>query len=797
MDYNKIDNDITDRKANEIKEFIDSGQLVYIDSSIYNNNLNNSKLKTHFVSGDFSMTADNLVKNVEENSKLTLETIVSKYVKNNKIKPRIDITKSPKGDTGGSLKGDIANRNLNFKFNIGGIEVDSEKVNINLYLDTNGDGLFKEDEIVNNAQKVKIPQESIELNYSIGKEFFGYLDWKLEVVRVNNIKSYTTGSFVLKKLDIGVRSMKVLQIDASKATAYSAAGQNGSLDLKNNTEFKKIIEEVKKKGYEINITRESIEDFNARPFNKSDTESILNGQYDMIIVGFKDSFPAGRFSENALEEIEKFGKTGQGIMFTHDTFWYQGGIINSKDDESYRIIKRFADYIGQSRYKNGHNKEKDLQGNTIPHDPDGPSSGEKEKEGATIWSRYDVNNSESKKVYKTNEALITSYPYELGNTIGNTIDIRRAHAQYLQLNLEDENVVPWLNLTNNNGKTGRISNVNQYDVRNSYYTYSRGNITFSGTGENSRDDKEYPNEEMKLFMNTIIKAERGANHAPTISSNIIKATGDFDSEISTEQQTIDFKPTVEDIDNDKVNVVISTKSENGEWVKVSTHNKINQGTAINVPIINPYYQKTTQQIGTKIMQIKVEATDIKGANAKTVIYKIKPISEPTIGFEITGGKGLVGDNIDVGINLTKLNLNDKEITDVTIQTSADRNTISGLNENEVKIGFLKDETSAIKDYSVVTKIEGVHPITVNIKYKLGGVQKELSPFIIPVKSKKGLVIVKVKDTNGSIINNDIKVSLKGNSVDKESNQINNGVVKFNTIPTGNYNITSNKYSSGI
>ena len=88
------------------------------------------------------------------------------------------------------------------------------------------------------------------------------------------------------------------------------------------------------------------------------------------------------------------------------------------------------------------------------------------------------------------------------------------------MNLEDEEVIPWYTMLSNR-TTGDYgsgwgnlteSKVNPYDVRNNYYTYSKGNITFSGTGEETREYVHYPDSELKLFINTVIKAERGANH---------------------------------------------------------------------------------------------------------------------------------------------------------------------------------------------------------------------------------------------------------------------------------------------
>ena len=72
-----------------------------------------------------------------------------------------------------------------------------------------------------------------------------------------------------------------------------------------------------------------------------------------------------------------------------------------------------------------------------------------------------------------------------------------------------------------------------------------------------------------------------------------------------------------------------------------------------------------------------------------------------------------------------------------------------------------------------------------------------------INIKRGNVLVEVVDTKGEKINSGIKVSLQDTSTNstfstRESEcRLTNGVVKFNTIPTGNYKTDINKYSSGI
>ena len=99
---------------------------------------------------------------------------------------------------------------------------------------------------------------------------------------------------------------------------------------------------------------------------------------------------------------------------------------------------------------------------------------------------------------------ITHYPYE----IGSQITIANTHYQYYQLNMDedtdgDENsdIVVWYCLgASGDGSAVYTSSPN--DVRNNYYIYNIGNITYSGVGHSTISNKN----EKQLFFNTIVAA---------------------------------------------------------------------------------------------------------------------------------------------------------------------------------------------------------------------------------------------------------------------------------------------------
>lgn len=123
--------------------------------------------------------------------------------------------------------------------------------------------------------------------------------------------------------------------------------------------------------------------------------------------------------------------------------------------------------------------------------------------------------SETYTIEQVNEGAITEYPYILPTSI----QVASTHAQYWTVDLESD--------TNNDDESDlvvwycinkRSSGQDYYektpnDVRNNYYIYNKGNITYSGAGH-------YPissDEEIKLFINTMIAAYNAQLKAPEIS----------------------------------------------------------------------------------------------------------------------------------------------------------------------------------------------------------------------------------------------------------------------------------------
>ncbi len=131
-------------------------------------------------------------------------------------------------------------------------------------------------------------------------------------------------------------------------------------------------------------------------------------------------------------------------------------------------------------------------------------------------------------VTSVNRGQVTQYPYVLKDQF----PVATTHSQYYQLDLtaDDDNdgesdIVVWYcisamgksddRLRNYKVDTSKqnVYNISPNDVRNNYYIYNKGNITYSGVGHSQPTGED----EFKLFINTMIAAYRTGLHEPDLA----------------------------------------------------------------------------------------------------------------------------------------------------------------------------------------------------------------------------------------------------------------------------------------
>ncbi|MDY4078171.1 MAG: DUF5057 domain-containing protein [Clostridium sp.] len=486
------ENDITNKKATEIINFAKTGQKVYIDSSAL---IDGTKLKSNF-----SPEQENITK--VNHGSISLNNIINNYKElkeSDGEREEINLTTKPGTDSKDDVKGDPENRTMEFEFSL----ENADNYKVNLYLDYDGDGLFKdtekaelEDGDILSKYKVKNESNKYLVSYNLGNGYVGWLGYKLEIVKDNNVKSTYVGNSIYKNIKGEKLPVRVLQV-------YPAVAAKPVLKLTESENFKNAIQAAS----DYNITIEAVD---TNTFNSKDVAQTCES-YDMIIVGFSDGYglKGSDITGNGLEIIKKFDDDGKSIMFTHDVFG-----LNSFGDSNWNsqtgpqtLGHMFRDVVGQSRYVDPFSINP--KSSTIVHDYFDLNNSS--TMGQTFYNAYGHDNEFTcpateqnmyrrtlkTKVTQVNSAQITNYPYDLNNK--EFIKVSQTHTQWYQLNLEDPDVVPWYNLYDDPDKT----NIDSMDSRNFYYTYSKGNITYSGTGHEGTD---IPESEAELFVNTIVKA---------------------------------------------------------------------------------------------------------------------------------------------------------------------------------------------------------------------------------------------------------------------------------------------------
>lgn len=609
------ENDITDKRAEEIKKMYNSNQLVYMDRNIgitesytdivkykydeYNEKIENGATH-HPINGTklyklyselnncnrFSKTgsltyydpayAEKLkiesVPVIEDD--ITIERIVSDYESLENQNKRPNVISHEKQINDGKL-------NIKVEAN------ENEDLYFKLYIDKDGDGLFKsENEVVPIEVSKQVNTNKYQISYNFGHDFWGYLGWKLEVLKENNniktnIIDFDTS--IERPENVNPRKINILQLDI----------RNWGLDDISSTQsFKNVINEISD-DYKITVERISIQDFNS---NIVDLD-----KYDGILIGFGNNNRSDWNYQLSLERIEQLKSyiiSGRSVVFTSDTMANTSDVGNNKvkSESTSSLTQAFRDIIGQSRYIDPYNiSEKDLdESTTIPHDSLPEKISDKYSAGITLGGNtggWIVDNS-SKII---NRSQNTNYPFKLNDTI-NLGPLDRS--QLYQLNLEDEDIVPLYNIVNSNGNY-----INDEDSRNYYHTYSKGNITYISTLPTNNN--EFPEDELKLFINSLIKLSGNFNNPPVINSRYMDnkiSNGDI---INLTEIEDGFSFTTEAVDKDNDNVQLKVLlNEDDEPIK-SSNGFVVSGTQLSVHIskdkLNEAYSSDDKKINIKVI----------------------------------------------------------------------------------------------------------------------------------------------------------------------------------------------------
>ena len=196
------------------------------------------------------------------------------------------------------------------------------------------------------------------------------------------------------------------------------------------------------------------------------------------------------------------------------------------------------------------------------------------------------------RVEQINKGQITTYPFK----IEKELEVAKTHYQPYQIDFNEDDdedgesdLIVWYTLASRGSMKNNPAseyNLAPRDVRNNYYIYTKGNITYSGVGH----DKVTGREEMKLYVNTLIAAYKAAMVPPSIE---FKETGDPDAT----EKTVSYISY--DVSSDAINNGVVT----GDKEKVYF-----------TPVDYNSFVKDTNPLQTKVL--------VKPVNTKGGLYNV-------------------------------------------------------------------------------------------------------------------------------------------------------------------------------
>ena len=337
--------------------------------------------------------------------------------------------------------------------------------------------------------------------------------------------------------------------------------------------------------YAVSIYRNKTSELFAKNHMKDGYDIKKNSRAELVNYlfgesGLKDYDRDIAFKVNTEQTV--MDSRTQGLSYSgneHDRYPFSG-VETTKNTPSYFILKDEVAYKDHYRYLNFIDKTKDSE-KDISKD---------------TWI-----NQGNHVIEKVNVGAITEYPYRLSNKM----KVSSTHGQYFQLDLDSDkdgdgegDIVVWY--TMNDSKAGEFNDIYDYspfDVRNNYYIYNRGNITYTGMGHSNIKDNE---EEVKLFINTMIAAYRVAIQSPNLS--IIEGHGD------TTEKSFDAIPFDGNVTNNATTYDVYFKAEDVNLISESQKNvrcKIYMGGGDKSININGENVNVTEKTGQAAVGWKI------------------------------------------------------------------------------------------------------------------------------------------------------------------------------------------------
>lgn len=438
------------------------------------------------------------------------------------------------------LNGYSENRTLRYKFYVKAPAGTSYEVK--LYVDTNTDGTYTPgtedlDLTVLDSDDDTVASGMVEAGqiYTVTREIsnrIGSIPWKLDLVKDDKVYASLSGvSAIQKGAGDDAITIKVLQIVPESRPVSLSLPTQEEIDANSltGTALKFYQKIATLNCFNIQFTR----------MNQIEVKNIIEGvggdpqpdylyqNYDMLVLGFADMYD-GVSDELLLEKIDNFIDRGKAVLYTHDTSSTIGRSGSSFNVWGSNVTKAYRDLFGMDRYgaklylDSGSLSGEEMDKKDKPYQSVSSSGiagqlhtnedGVPFIQGLSNGLLYRATNAHitSREVSKVNTGAITQYPY----TIPENIAVAQTHPQYYQLDMERKDIVVWYCL--DGGTTGSTQEQLYFgqtknDVRNNYYIYNVGNVTYSGMGHmdgNTPNALALEDLEIELFINTFVAAYR-------------------------------------------------------------------------------------------------------------------------------------------------------------------------------------------------------------------------------------------------------------------------------------------------
>lgn len=590
-----VENDITLLKAKEIADYyIDKGLYVFLREETFKDQENSAAVQGNLYTTFNRYRTDTKSNIVFLQDKDALDTFTSKvkddtspYLAGLTQRPRLTLTN--KADIisyrNNSTHAYTSGNTLNFNVALNTtLNLTQRPVRVRLFMNVDSSLPMTENNVV--ATQI-MTSTSGTVSYKLPQTYSGPLYWRIEISdTLSNLKDFDSGVILYK----GIKPViKVLQV--------MPAGMTNSDLLKQTNMASSYLTGTASKDYELKITSMDMTAFNtyiANHISTTDKTSGLNGVYDMIIFGFQDMYDrvgTNLLSKAAADAVKSFAEeTKQSLMLTHDTI-FRDVDANTNTPE----LDPYVETINGVQTLN--------YWSSYFHDMVGQASPRTYLGGNAVNSSINV--------VPVNEGLLTQYPFDLDNVdLGSAgrYTVATTHDQFFPLNLERADVIPWYNIS------GAARDVN--DSYNHFYTYSVGNITFSGTGHTNNN---FPKWEQMLFVNTMYRAFVGANHAPEITVNM--PTDNQEKPSYQDKLTVSY--TVSDPDFKDKNLITNIQFKVGGQVLPDYTVKdkaIVSGETVTQTFSNPLPNGGT-------LKIEITARDAQGAETpKTITVPIRKVN---------------------------------------------------------------------------------------------------------------------------------------------------------------------------